>query len=308
MSIQGDPLERFERSRLAVFGAHGFIGQGRRISDRSGRQTYAIVRDGEAFPAVLVHGGVGSATEWVMMADGLAGPVIIPDRPGNGLTYRIDYRQVDFRSDAARWLLELIDGLDIAEINLVGASMGGFFAIAFAAAHPERVRRLILTGSAAGLFREFPLFLRLWGNPVFGGVISRLKIRDVDMLRKRVYSGLVAQPERIPVDVLDVALAGMALPGTSLTTQTTLHAVTTLRGLRREMWLLDDLAGLQVPTLFVWGDKDRIAPSSIGFDLAERMSNAKVVLMDDAGHIPHIDQPQAVANAINSFAQTSDLR
>jgi pimeloyl-ACP methyl ester carboxylesterase len=229
-----------------------------------------------------------------------------PRRPGNGLTYRIDYREVEFRSDAARWLLELIDGLGVEQINLVGASMGGFFATAFATAHAERVRRLVLAGSAAGLFQEFPLFLRLWANPVIGPLISRLRIRDVELLRKRVYAGYVAHPEQIPVDMLEVALAGVALPGTSLSTQTMLHAVTTFRGLRPELRMQDDMALLQMPTMFVWGDKDRVAPSGIGHDLAERMTDAKLTVIQDAGHMPHLDQPEAVAEAINSFLRVSD--
>jgi pimeloyl-ACP methyl ester carboxylesterase len=157
----------------------------------------------------------------------------------------------------------------------------------------ERARRLILAGSAAGLFRELPLFLRLWANPVIGPLITRLRIRDVGTLRERVYSGYVAHPERIPVDVLEVRLAGMALPGTSLTTQTTLHALTTFRGLRpTELQLQDEMARLRVPTLFVCGEKDRIAASRIGQDLAEQMIDAKLAVIEDAGHIPHIDQPQ----------------
>jgi pimeloyl-ACP methyl ester carboxylesterase len=77
----------------------------------------------------------------------------------------------------------------------------------------------------------------------------------------------VAHPERIPVDVLEVALAGMALPGTQLTTQTMLHAVTTFRGMRPELAVQDDMARLHVPILFAWGEKDRIAPAAIGQDL-----------------------------------------
>ena len=179
--------------------------------------------------------------------------------------------------------------------------MGGFFAMAFATSHPERVRRLILLGSPAGLFREFPLFLRLMGNPILGRLISRFKIRDPETLRKRVFSGYVAHPERIPLDVLEVALVGMALPGTALANHTMMNAVTTLRGLRPQLLMQQDMARLEVPTLFVWGDKDRVAGSTIGEDLAPRMSDARLTLVQDAGHMPHLDQPEAVAAVVNPF-------
>jgi len=95
------------------------------------------------------------------LAGRLEGPLVVPDRPGFGLTYPVDYRKVDFRSEAAGWMLDLVEGLGVEKVNLIGASMGGFFAMALATAYPQRVRRLILLGSAAGLFRGFPLFLRL---------------------------------------------------------------------------------------------------------------------------------------------------
>ena len=67
------------------------------------------------------------------------------------------------------------------------------------------------------------------------------------------------------------------------------------------MRLDDPLAALEVPALFAWGAKDQLAPADVGRDLAERMSNAQVAVIEDAGHIPHLDQPGAVATAINRF-------
>src|SRR6185437_16520593 len=135
-----DAREHFERLRLAAFAHRGFACEGRRIPDRAGRETYALVSGDGPCPTVLVHGGAGNTIEWVEIAARLDGPVVIPDRPGFGLSHPHDYRRVDYRAHAARWLLELTEGLDAEQIDLVGDSMGGFFAIAFAAP-PKRVRR-----------------------------------------------------------------------------------------------------------------------------------------------------------------------
>jgi pimeloyl-ACP methyl ester carboxylesterase len=75
---------------------------------------------------VLVHGGVGFTIEWADIAARLDGPVVIPDRPGFGLSDPHDYRQIDFRADAARWLRELTERLGAEQIDLVAGSMGGF--------------------------------------------------------------------------------------------------------------------------------------------------------------------------------------
>ena len=178
---------------------------------------------------------------------------MIPDRPGFGLSGPHDYRRVDYRADATRWLLDLTDALGAEQIDLVGGSMGGFLAIAFAAAHPERVRRLVLSGAPGGLFPRMGLFLQLWATPGIGALISRIKFRDTETLRKRAFGGYLVRPDRLSADLLAVALAGINLPGTAETNRAILRAVATLRGWRPDMRLDDALAALQVPTLFVWG-------------------------------------------------------
>ena len=298
-----DAREHFGRLRLDAFARRGFAAEGRWIPDRAGRETYALVSGNGPCPTVLVHGGLGNTIEWAEIAPRFDGPVVIPDRPGFGLSHPHDYRRVDYRADAVRWLLELTDGLGVDQIDLVANSMGGFFAIAFAAAHPERVRRLILSGSSGGLFPRLGLFLQLWATPGIGALISRITFRDTDTLRKRAFGGVLVHPDRLASDLLGIALAGINLPGTADTNRAILQHVATIRGWRPDMRLDDTLAALEVPTLFAWGAKDQLAPADVGRGLAERMSNAQLAVIEDAGHIPHIDQPDAVATAINRFLQ-----
>ena len=232
-----DPRREFEERRLAAFRRRGFSGVARRIPDHAGRETYTLVSQESPCPTVLVHGGVGNTIEWADLAPKLRTPLVIPDRPGFGLSYPTDYRRLDFRADAARWLLELTDGLAVDKIDLVGNSMGGFFAIAFAAAHPDRVRKLVLCGSAGGLFPKPGLFLQLWATPGVGALISKIRFRDAEMLRKRAFANYLVHPERIPADLLEVALLGINLPGTADTNRAIMQAVATIRGWRPQLRL-----------------------------------------------------------------------
>ena len=300
------PAERFERSRLALFAAHGFAGQSKRITDRAGRETYAMVHGDGPCPTVLVHGGVGVATEWALLAGQLSGPVFIVDRPGYGLTYPMDYRGIDFRRDAADWLLGVVDGLAVERINLVGGSMGGFFAMAFAAAHPDRVRLLGLVGAPAGLHREFPLFLRIYAHPILGRIIARIKMSP-EMLRDRAFSTYLTHPETLTMELLEVAAAGGMLPGTALTARTVLNSMATLRGQRPELLLWDEMTRLEVPTRFIWGDHDSILPLTSGEELAGLMRDARLTVIADAGHMPQLDQPKAVAAVLDPLLGSSPL-
>jgi pimeloyl-ACP methyl ester carboxylesterase len=300
------PLDRFERDRLALFARYGFEGRSRWVSDREGRRTYVIGRGEGRCPTVLVHGGLSEASEWSLLAGRLPGHVVIPDRPGCGLSYRIDYRGVaDYREAAAAWLLDLADGVGAGQVDLVGNSMGGFFAMAFAIAYPDRVRRLVLVGYPAGLANQVPLFARLWGSPVTGPLISKLKITDPETYRKQVFARLlVAHPETVPLDLLEMMVAAAALPGADRAAYTMLRAVTTLRGWRPKLMLRDGMASLPVPTLFLWGGADAFGLPPIGQGLAARMPDARFEVLPDTGHLPQIDRADTVASAIIGFLAT----
>ncbi len=303
---RGSPAERFERSRASLFAAHGFVGQSRWIPDRAGRRTYALVRGDGKCPTLLIHGGIGVATEWALLAGRLSGPVVIVDRPGYGLTYPMDYRGTDFRRGAADWLLGVVDGLGAEKINLVGGSMGGFFAMAFATAHPDRVRLLGLVGAPAGLHRGFPLFLRLYAHPIIGRLIARIKMSP-EMLRDRAFATYLTHPEKLTMDLLEVAASGGMLPGTALTARTVLSSMATLRGQRPELLLWDDMTQLEVPTRLIWGDHDSILPFTSGEELAGLMPDAQLTVIADAGHMPQLDQPAAVAAVLDPLLGSSPL-
>lgn len=300
--VQPSRTEAFERNRLALFARHGCEAESRWVADRRGRSTNLLVRGGGAYPTVLVHGGLSQAGEWAPLAGMLPGHLVIPDRPGCGLTYPADYRRVDYRDAAADWLLDLLAAVGAHQVDLVGNSMGGFFSIAFALAHPERVRRLVLVGAPAGLDREIPLPMRLWGNPIIGPLLTRAGLTapsDPEVLRKRVFARLlVADPEAVPRDVLELAVAAGALPGAQRSGHAMLRAVTTLRGWRGGLMMRDALAGLGVSTQFLWGEADAFAAPSSGREMVARMPDASIEVIAETGHLPHLERPDIVAAAI----------
>lgn len=288
---------RFRELRRRAFESRGFDAGESFIRDGRGRAT-AVLDRGTGAATVLIHGGVGVTAEWAPLAASIPGRVVIPDRPGFGLSDRREMGSRGFRAEAAEWLAELVDGLGVDRVNLVGASMGGFVAIAFATAHPQRVRRLVLTGAAGGLFPDPGLFLRLWGRPIVGAVISHLMPRDIDGVRKRAIGGYVVHAERVPEDLLGVTLAAMHLPGWGPANREILRSVTGIRGWRADMRLDDDLAAAGIPTTFVLGAEDSLTAPSAMRALAARMPDAEVTVIPEAGHIPHLDQPNAVADAV----------
>jgi len=299
--------EMFEETRRSALSSLGFEGEARYLADRSGgspdRRTYALIKDRGTTPTVLVHGGLAEASVWGLVAGQIEGTVVLVDRPGCGLSSPIDYRGVDYEKHAADWLRGVLDELGAPTANLVGNSMGGFFSMACATAYPERVSRLVLPGAPAGLDRQLPLFLRLWGHPLLGHLIGALKFKDIETLRARVFASLVAHPERVPDPLLGVALAASGLPGVGLTSRTMLNTVSTLSGWRTSLLMRDRMANLRVPTLMLWGEADAFAPPKSGQDLAATMPFCRVDVLSDVGHIPQLDAPSLIADAVNAFCR-----
>jgi pimeloyl-ACP methyl ester carboxylesterase len=269
-------LAAFERNRLALFRRYDFEAEGVKFADRHNRSSYLIRRGLGAHPTVLIHGGLSEASEWSLLT-----------RPGCGLSHQIDYRNVDYRKAAAEWMPDLVDSVGALDIDLVGNSMGGYFAIAFAAAHPDRVRRPVLVGAPAGLDRKLPLFIRLLGNPIAGPLMSRMKVKDPETLRQQIIAAfLVTHADRLPLDFLEVSLAAESIPGVDRSARSMLQAVTSLAGWRKHLSMRDTMATLPVPTLFLWGERDAFTPPSIAEAVAARMP---------AGHLPHLERSETVA-------------
>lgn len=296
---------KFERDRLALFAANGFAGESRWLEDASGRKTYALVRKTSASePTTLViHGGLAEASVYHTLAAHLPGKVVIPDRPGHGLTDTVDYTGVDYQRAAAEWMLGVVDALGERQVDLVGNSMGGYFCLAFALAHPERVRRLALIGAPAGVDRELPMFLRLWGRPIIGSLISKMigGMKEPEEFRTKVLGPMLAQPERMSLEALQVGMAGGTKPNWHPMARSMIRAVSDMGGWRPEMNIREAVAKLDVPTLIAWGDKDNFAPPSSGEDLARRMPNARFEILENAGHLVQLDVPEACGRAVTRF-------
>jgi 2-hydroxy-6-oxonona-2,4-dienedioate hydrolase len=99
---------------------------------------------------------------------------IAADRPGYGLSDPVDLPRHRYRETATAWLDGLLDALDLDTAALVGHSAGGLWALWYALAHPDRVRRLELIAPRAVPNTRCPLPYRLMATPGLGQLLSRV--------------------------------------------------------------------------------------------------------------------------------------
>ncbi len=293
-----------EEKRIEAFARRGVETVPRRVRDREGREIYLLERPGER-AVVLLHGGGGDASVWLPLVSHLPASwrLLIADRPGHGASYPIDYRRSDFRRLASEFVEDVLDGLGLEEADFIANSMGGFFALAFALDHPERVRTAVLPGAPAGLDRFIPFMLRLLGLPGLGTALNRLSATtDPEVVRKRLYDGLlVKDASKCPRDMLEISLEYSNRPHQRVAWESLLRRVVSPLGMRRDVYIRDEVALLPVRTLFAWGDADAFAPPGSGETLAARMPDARCATVPDAGHLPWIDQPEHVAALAADF-------
>jgi pimeloyl-ACP methyl ester carboxylesterase len=260
---------------------------------------------GEGPPVVLIHGMVNSSRHWKDVALRLADRyrVIAPDLIGHGdsATPRGDY-SLGAHAAAIR---DLLTAIGVERASVVGHSLGGGVAMQFFWQFPQRVERLALV-SSGGLGRDVSPLLRAAALP---GASAALWVaaqpRVLDTL-DRVGERLDARGSGRGVYVRAVvrALRPLQVPGARAAFLHTLRSVIDIRGQRvsaqDRLYLLGP-----VPTLIVWGERDRTIPLEHGRAAHEAIPNSRFVTLPPAAHFPHLEDPEGLAAALGEFFEAT---
>ncbi len=256
---------------------------------------------GEGPPLLLLHGVGDNAFDWQWVMPALAHTyqVYALDLPGSGGSAKPlpDYSPAFF----ARFATAFLDALGVERAAVVGNSLGGLVGLRLALSGPERVAALGLV-SSGGLGREVTYALRSLALPGFGKLVAVAwgKRRPGALQRALGRSALLfARPWRVPREWIKEQYRLARLPGFLEAQLATVRAQVGLRG-QREV-LVDRLSHLKVPTLVVWGARDRVLPYSQGQEAAARLPEGTLELVPDCGHAPHVEQPERFVSGLGEF-------
>jgi pimeloyl-ACP methyl ester carboxylesterase len=297
---------RFMELQGQLLAYYGVNATSRFVDLTSPRMRAHVIEAGDGEPVVILHGGDGEAVNWAPLMGPLQhnARIFAVDRPGFGLSDPFDYRQVDLRAHAADFVVSLLDALGLESATLIGGSMGGFFALAAVLAHPERVRRLLLVGIAAGTVKDMGLAMRtICGVP--GMAEQFMEGRDTMEAQKGQYREIFnVDPAILPDLYFETRIAGLRLPSERGTWATLLPRLSSLEGTRPEVYLGDDLPHIQTPTLVLWGEKD-MAPAEVGRMITARIPGARFEFMPGIGHFPFLEAPERCSQLISEFLHQS---
>lgn len=242
-------------------------------------QTFHWYESGQGRPVVMLHGGGGTGRAFLAQMEQLGERgmrVLAPDMPGFGKSDWFD--GVSRVSDIGPIVFEWLDALECERAVIGGNSMGGRVALSMASREPDRVLALIILDSVG---------LHLPDVPV---------INPLSLPMAQYTQGLVYDTERYrsetPYRTLDDAR--------ELNRGRISFAKYMDHGeLRSDPHL--DLARLTMPVLLVWGREDRIVPIAYGQALHERLETSELVIIDQCGHLPHIEEKDITNRAIIDF-------
>lgn len=264
-----------------------------------------LLEAGTGEPVVFLHGGAGVGAEHIPVMARLAARfhVIVPDRPGHGLSDEFDYRLPDLRQANVDFVAALLDGLGLRRAALVGNSYGGFMALNFALAHPERVSNLIHLSFSPGLMdRKLALMMRLMVTPVLGSVLGATLGRP-SIKNTRTFFGklIVAHIDRMPDELVELETMHSRRHGRSI--GRLFRAALTIGGFRQKYVMRAELPKLRGPVTFLWGERDPWMTVEDGRAAAKLVPGARFEVIPDAGHMPSTDQPDATAALIERALQ-----
>jgi len=249
--------------------------------DECGR---VVTEDDEVAPVpiIFLHGVGSDKSVWRQQLDHFSRSrhAIALDYPGYGDSDPAD-SEADHDSFATS-ILAALDALEIEKAHVCGLSLGGVVAIAMHQAAPDRCASLIIADSFAA-------------HPDGRGIFNR-SVKASRAMTMREFAE----------DRVELLLAPNAADSLRDEVVATMAAINpdAYRAGARAVWLADQrdrLDSIQVPTLVIVGDQDRITPPMLSRDLVSRIACANLVEISGAGHLANIEQPAAFNAAVDQF-------
>lgn len=249
----------------------------------NGRIETRVDVSGHGPPVLFLHGETG---HWDPFLERLAQryTVYAPDFPGTSPGTEAAINELRDVWDLTLYFEELLDALQLDSVAVVGHSIGGMFAAELAAHVRKRVHRLVLI-SAAGLWLDDHPIPNWWSIPA-----------------NQLAAWTVAQPDGLVGKIM------FAVPNDrEEAIQAVIRKTWAQACASKFIWPIPEkglcrrIHRVCAQTLVVWGKQDRLIPPLYAQEFISRIPHAKALLVENAGHIPQLEQLDVVAGAVVRF-------
>lgn len=257
---------------------------------------------GSGSPIVLIHGFMDSLYTWRRNVEILARnhTVYAIDVLGFGASDRVQAPIYTLKQQAA-FLNEFFGAQGISQADIIAHSLGGALALQFAYDFPAQVHKLVLIAPATYIYADVPSdALRPVPRTVSRGVLGIYEKLHGDAPDTLRYA--YGDPQRITQDAVTSRNRLMHVRGAH-------DALIAMSKSKREADVPGGLNKITVPTLIVWGRRDRLVPASHARRHLRAMPQARLEWIETAGHLPHEELPESVNELVTGFLdQESQLQ
>jgi pimeloyl-ACP methyl ester carboxylesterase len=243
---------------------------------------------------VFVHGNPGSRLDWTQLIAAASHftRAVALDMPGFGAADRpsdFEYTVEGY----ARHLAGALEQLGVSHAHLVLHDFGGAWGLAWAAAHPNQVRSLTLINIGVMEKYRWHYLARIWRTPLLGELFMATTTRPgFRLLLKH------GNPRGLPKAFVDQMWSHFDR-GTRRAVLRLYRATPDVG--RLSSAIRQTLSGLSLPVLVIWGKHDPYVPVRYAERQRDVFPRAEVRILEDSGHWPHADNPDAVASALIPF-------
>ena len=252
-------------------------------------ETHVIASGPEdAPPVVLLHALLASAMSWYRNVDALSQSyrVYAVDVIGEGNKSR-PVKPITSLDDFLHWFTEVIDGLGIDTLYLAGNSYGGFTGAYYAMKLPERIRKLVLIGPAATIYKMRPFYTHMFIPKAIYGFfpkvpgVKRVMQNSVDWMHK----GLPRDPLWEPLFYNSMVYGGL------------------INQVFPRMYSKEEFAQIKAKVLLILGDKEAIYNDLYSAIQSARklIPNVKVEVIPAAHHVTAVANPEKVNQKLLEF-------
>lgn len=243
---------------------------------------FKYIDQGSGEILLLLHGLFGALSNWEEVVDKFSGKhrIIIPMLP----IYELPVRQAGLEK-LIEFLESFIDHMGLEKFDIMGNSLGGHMALMYTLKHPEKINRMILTGSS-GLFEN-----------AMGGSFPRRG--SYDYIKERVEYTFY-DPNTATEDYIQEVFE------TTKDIPKCLRIVSIAKSAQRNN-LANELHKIKAKTLLIWGLNDTITPPMVGHDFNRLISNSQLRFIDKCCHAPMMEQPEEFNKILEEFLSKKEI-
>jgi pimeloyl-ACP methyl ester carboxylesterase len=246
---------------------------------------------------ILLHGLLGTASSWGACLPGLTttSTVYAVDALGIGESERVPGIDPTLEAQADR-LVRFMDLLHLQQADFLATSHGGAVALMLAVRHPGRIRNLVLAAPANPWSTITDPLIQFYLSSLGTWFAQRVPMLP-EQLQSLALGRMYGDPNHLRPGSLEEYMTSLRVPGTVDYVLSILHHwFSDMEKLR-----LGLSSVIHIPTLLIWGDRDRAVWPESAQDLRRCFEHAELVELPAIGHVPHDECPEVLARVVTSF-------